>query len=120
MEFLTCPNCLTVYGDVQSSCPACEADAEGEGARVTFDGATRTVIQGLGGLFGGILDGPAPGLQVLWCSRGVALVTDDIGLAWRARIAGSVDDVRVDAEEVIVTAGGTRTALSLEDGSERE
>ncbi len=98
----------------------CGADAEGEGAEVQFDAETRSAIMRLGGLFGGILDGPN-GARLLWCSRGVCLVEDHIGLAWRADAYGQVTDVSIGREEVLVTtAGGARTALSLEDGSEIE
>ncbi len=117
MSFVTCPNCLAGYGAVQGECPTCGADVHGDGARVEFDRATRTAIQRLGGIFGGLLETPE-GLLV-WCSRGVCLVREEVGLAWHARTVGQVEDVRVGAEEVLLTVGGRRAELDLVDGSER-
>ena len=76
MELTTCPNCLGLTAG-SDACPICGADAEGLGAEVDFDAATRTAIQGLGGLFGGILE-TDEGDHVLWCSRGVCLVHREI------------------------------------------
>ena len=119
MELKSCSNCLAVYGDIQDECPMCGADHDGDGAQIALDSATRTAIQRFGGIYGGILEGPG-GSHVLWCSRGVCLIEDRIGLAWGANAFGQVDDVSVGDEEIVVTAGGERRAFLVVDGSEVE
>ena len=116
MELLSCPNCLSVYGDVQDECPTCEARHDGSGAALELDGATRTVISSLGGVYGGIV--PCPGeAHLIWCSRGVCLFESATGLRWKAAVRGQVEDVSVRSEDVLVRANGALTALHLEDGT---
>lgn len=117
MELHTCPNCFTLYGDAQSRCPSCEADRDGEGARVDFDAETRSAVLQLGGLFGGILD-VDDGTHVLWCATGVCLLCDESGLAWHSPFPGRVEAVDVVPDGIRVQAGRRRTVLALEDGAE--
>ena len=44
MELVRCPNCLSVYGDVQENCPSCSADHGGQGAEIEFDGEIRAAL----------------------------------------------------------------------------
>ena len=115
MELVRCPNCMAVYGDVQDECPHCRADRDGEGPDVEFDGTTRTAIQALGGVFGGILEAPE-GRHLVWCERGVILFDDQAGLMWNSRVRGGVDGVTVRSDHAVVTTGHYRIPIGLEDG----
>ena len=117
MDFESCINCLNLYDSTQERCPLCGSDEEGKGAQPTFDHTTRSAIQRLGGLYGGILEGPA-GEHVLWCARGVCLVNEVVGLAWQAKTAGTLDDVSVGTDRLRLTIKGHRVSLGLQDGLE--
>lgn len=117
MDLFTCPNCNSVYSDVQDSCPACEADRDGRGGRLELDTTSRSAVARLGGLFGGILDAGAE-THVLWCARGVCAVSAEVGLVWSRKTRSRVEDVRLVADAVVVTAGGGERRLRLADGEE--
>ena len=119
MELITCANCRSVYGDVQGQCPHCDADPEGEGAAVEFDGATRTAIASLGGVFGGILPGPDE-TYLLWCARGVCLFSELTGLVWHSPLYGRVEEAGFAAGAVRARVRGRAVELRLEDGLEIE
>jgi hypothetical protein len=119
MELLSCPNCLTVYGDVQEECPTCGARPDGSGADLELDVATRTAISSLGGVYGGIVSCPDDA-HLFWCSRGVCVVEDALGLRWSTAVPGRVVDVSVESEEVRVRTDRALTALHLADGTEVE
>ena len=124
MELVTCANCRSVYGDLQDECPHCGADHSGEGAEVEFDGATRTAIASLGGVFGGILSGPylagTGSTHALWCARGVCLYSETCGLLWFTAVRGKVEELSVRQETLEVIASGRSVTLLAEDGSEPE
>ncbi len=116
MELIRCPNCLSVYGDLQDECPQCEADSAGEGGRIEFDGTARSAIASLGGVYGGILDGP--GEQVLlWCEHGVCLYDPMAGLVWKSAGVGKVENVALATDVVRVQARGREIELDLADGN---
>ncbi len=96
----------------------------GEGADIEFDGATRTAIASLGGVYGGILSGPLlPGTgatHALWCARGVCLYSELAGLVWSTPLAARVEEVSVREATIEVIASGRPVTLSAEDGSEPE
>ena len=106
---------MAVYGDVQEECPHCRADHEGEGPDVEFDGMTRTAIQALGGVYGGILEAPE-GRHLIWCERGVCLYDELAGLMWNSRVRGGVDGVDVRADHAVVSTGSHRIPIGLGDG----
>lgn len=116
MELLRCPNCQACYGDVQDACPGCDADHEGHGARVEFDGTTRKALQRLGGLYGGILE-QDDGSFLLWCELGVCLYTDEAGCVWQVKTVSRVDDVSVRSGFVRVQTSGGHRVLDFADGS---
>ena len=115
MELRTCPNCSSVYADVQDACPLCEADPEGRGGRLELDTTTRAAVARLGGLFGGILEA-GEGLHVLWCAHGTCAVSDEAGLLWRRDARARVENVSVEEDLVRVEAGGDHQRLRLADG----
>jgi hypothetical protein len=115
MELVNCPNCFTVYAEVQDACPNCDADADGAGGRVQLDSAARTVVARLGGLFGGILEA-GDGAHLFWCARGVCLWSEEVGLVWHRATAGRVEDVAVRPDGVRVSTGRRVAVLSLADG----
>lgn len=117
MNYESCANCLNLYDPGQKRCPVCGSDDEGRGAEPTFDHTTRSAIQRLGGLFGGILEGPS-GAHVLWCARGVCLVNEIVGLAWQTKTAGQLDDVSVRADHLRLSIRGHNVDLGLTDGLE--
>ena len=119
MELVRCPNCLSVYGDVQETCPNCSADHAGQGAEVEFDGEIRAALSSLGGIYGGILEGP-PQPWLLWCERGVCLV-DPVGfLLWKARVHAKVDNVVLEEDHVRVTTASGVVRLDRAEGFELE
>lgn len=115
MDLITCPNCISAYVAVQDRCPNCDADHEGEGARLELDAETRTAVARHGGLFGGILDVDLD-RHLLWCTRGVCLYSDEIGLAWHQGFGSSIDAVHVAEEVVRVSMGPREATLGLGDG----
>ncbi len=117
MDFESCLNCLHPYDRSSGQCPLCGSDPEGLGAEPVFDHTTRSAIQRLGGLYGGILEGPA-GALVLWCAQGVCLVNDTVGLAWQTKTTARLDDVSVRSDRLLLTIRGHRVALGLQDGLE--
>ncbi len=119
MELVRCPNCLSVYGDVQDSCPNCSADHSGQGAEIEFDSQIRAALTNLGGIYGGILEGP-PGPWVLWCEKGVCLVDPEGYFLWKARVHGKVDNVVLKDKAVHVTTSGGEVRLDRQEGFELE
>ncbi len=119
VDLFTCPNCFSAYADVQDVCPACEADRDGSGGRLELDTTARGAVARLGGLYGGILEA-GPGLHVLWCARGVCVVSAEVGLVWRRETRTRVEDVRLLPGAVLVAAGGGERRLRLADGVEVE
>ena len=117
MDFESCINCLNLYDSAQERCPLCGSDEQGKGAQPTFDHTTRSAIQRLGGLYGGILEGPS-GEHVLWCARGVCLVNEVVGLAWQTKTTAPLDDVSVGKDRLQLTIKGYKLALGLHDGQE--
>ena len=115
MELLTCPNCTTVYGDANDVCPNCDADSSGDGGRLELDVTSRAAVARLGGLFGGILEDGSD--YVLWCGRGICLVSDEAGLLWERGIDGRVDGVRVTESSVLVSCGPFELVFDRTDGS---
>lgn len=117
MDYESCINCLNLYDSATERCPVCGADEDGRGAEPVFDHTTRSAIQRLGGLYGGILEGPA-GEHVLWCAHGVCLVNEVVGLAWQAKTTAPLDDVSVGEDRLRLTIQGHRVVLGLQDGLE--
>ncbi|HED65667.1 MAG TPA: hypothetical protein ENJ09_08950 [Planctomycetes bacterium] len=120
MSFSVCPNCLGLHTSSEPRCPICGADEEGLRAEHPFGAETRSAIQELGGLFGGILDGPEADTMVLWCSHGVVLVDRGVGLRWRARVSTRIGDVRVRRDVIELVFPGAVIRLDPSDGSELE
>lgn len=116
MELVTCPNCLAVYGDVQTECSLCGADPQGEGAELEFDSGTRAAIAGIGGLYGGILAAGA-GTHLLWCARGVCRVDDEIGLVWATRTRALLESVNLEGEIVRLSTARGVARIDLADGT---
>ena len=117
MDFESCINCLNLYDSSTERCPICGSDIEGRGAKPAFDHTTRSAIQRLGGIYGGILEGP-DGAHVLWCAHGVCLVNSVVGLAWQTKTTSQLEDVSVKASSLELTVMGHRVSLGLEDGHE--
>lgn len=115
MELLTCANCASVYGDTHERCPGCDADHEGEGARLALDVTARAAVARLGGLYGGILESGEQFL--LWCARGVCLWSAHSGLVWERALGGRVDDVQLGQSTVRVARGERTLLLQRTDGS---
>jgi len=112
---ITCANCLSVFADVHELCPCCDADREGEGARLPIEGATRSAVRRLGGLHGGILD-VGGGRSLLWCERGVCLHSDEIGHVWDRAVSGRADEVRFGESRVHLRVGAAQLSLELATG----
>jgi hypothetical protein len=117
MELVRCPNCLAVYGDVQENCPTCHADHSGQGAEIEFDAEVRSALNSLGGIYGGILEGP-PGPWVLWCERGICLVEAAGFLLWKTRIQNKVENVVLEHDRVRITTPLGEVHLDLAEGYE--
>ncbi len=117
MQLIRCPNCLSVYGDVQSACPACDADPEGVGAEVELDVTTRTAIARLGGVYGGILEAPG-GRHLIWCETGVCLVENETGFRWHANLREQVDGLSFDEEAIRAETKSGDVLLGWEDGAQ--
>ncbi len=114
MDLIGCRNCGTLFGDAHERCPACDADRSGAGGRVTLDVTARAAVARLGGLFGGILEAGED--FVLWCARGVCVVSEERGLVWERSLGGRVDDVRLEQDAVRVARGDRSVAFHRESG----
>lgn len=116
MELVTCPNCVTVYGGANELCPNCDADHSGADGRIELDVTARAAVTRLGGLFGGILE-LDEGRFVLWCARGVCLISEHEGLLWERLVGSRVDGVALRGDAVLVSRGPETLRLDTVDGS---
>lgn len=116
MELVTCPNCVTVYGGANELCPNCDADHSGAGGRIELDVTARAAVGRLGGLFGGMLELGGERF-LLWCARGVCLVSEHEGLLWEREVGARVDGVALRDGDVLVSRGPKTLRLDRTDGS---
>ena len=117
MDFESCINCLNLFDNSQEHCPVCGSDEDGKGASPQFDHTTRSAIQRLGGLYGGILEGP-DGAHILWCAQGVCLVNSVVGLAWQTKTTSQLQDVSIGTDQLLLTVQGFKVSLGMQDGLE--
>lgn len=102
-SWLECRNCSSNFDAAVTMCPVCFADSvSGENSVVELSDAARSLINGYGGVWVGLLRIPYSTDFLVCCEVGIFRFGSDKGVVWDSGIAGLLQEVKFHGTTLIV------------------